>query len=83
MNIRLNSHSEELLKEQLARGPYQSPEQVIERELETLTQREHGAPAADLHEFDAILDALAEGSEKIPVLPPEVSTRAGIYRDHN
>jgi Arc/MetJ-type ribon-helix-helix transcriptional regulator len=83
MNVRLNPHSEELLKQQLARGPYHSPEEVIERALETLTERGRGTPALDLTEFDAILDALAEGSEKMPILPPEASTRAGIYREHN
>jgi hypothetical protein len=38
--IRLTPHSEELLQKQLARGPYRSPEEVIERALETLAQRE-------------------------------------------
>jgi Arc/MetJ-type ribon-helix-helix transcriptional regulator len=83
MNIRLSPHSEELLKQQLARGPYHSPEEVIEHALETLTEREQGARPTDLAEFDAILEALAEGSEKMPILPPEATTRAGIYRDHN
>jgi hypothetical protein len=39
-----------LLQEQLARGPYRSPEEVIERALETLAQREsasfHLGPSA-------------------------------------
>ena len=38
--IRLTPHSEELLQEQLARGPYRSPEEVVERALETLAQKE-------------------------------------------
>jgi len=38
--ICLTPHSEELLQEQLARGPYRSPEEVIERALETLAQKE-------------------------------------------
>ncbi len=38
--IRLTPHSEELLKEQLTRGPYRSPEEVIERALETLAQKD-------------------------------------------
>jgi Arc/MetJ-type ribon-helix-helix transcriptional regulator len=37
--IRLTPYSEELLKEQLARGSYRSPEEVIERALETLSQK--------------------------------------------
>jgi Arc/MetJ-type ribon-helix-helix transcriptional regulator len=39
-SIRLTPHSEELLQEQLSRGPYRSPEEVIERALETLAQTE-------------------------------------------
>ncbi|MGA2073086.1 MAG: hypothetical protein ABSH52_06235 [Terriglobia bacterium] len=38
--IHLSPHSEELLKEQLVRGPYRTPEEVIERALETLAQKE-------------------------------------------
>jgi len=36
-----------------------------------------------LAEFEATLDALAEGSESLPVLPPAATTRAGIYRNHD
>jgi hypothetical protein len=32
-----------------------------------------------LAEFDAALGELAEGSENLPVLPPEAYTREGIY----
>jgi Arc/MetJ-type ribon-helix-helix transcriptional regulator len=38
--IRLTPHGEELQQEQLAHGAYRSPEEVIERALETLAQRE-------------------------------------------
>ncbi len=38
--IQLTPHGEELLKEQLVRGPYRTPEEVIERALETLAQKE-------------------------------------------
>jgi hypothetical protein len=36
-----------------------------------------------LEEFEAVLDSLAEFSDKIPDLPPEAFTREGIYRDHD
>ena len=39
--IRLTPHSEELLQKHLTRGPYRSPEEVIERALETLAQKAH------------------------------------------
>ncbi|MBM4045059.1 MAG: hypothetical protein FJ279_08095 [Planctomycetes bacterium] len=34
-----------------------------------------------LEEFEAALDALAEGSESLPVLPPEAYERESIYGD--
>jgi Arc/MetJ-type ribon-helix-helix transcriptional regulator len=40
--IRLTPHSQELLEEQLAHGLFRSPEEVIERALETLAQKESG-----------------------------------------
>jgi Arc/MetJ-type ribon-helix-helix transcriptional regulator len=44
--IHLTPHSEELLKAQLARGPYRSPEEVIESALESLAQAQTSpAPA--------------------------------------
>ncbi len=61
--IRLTPHGAQLLQEQLARGPYRSPEEVIERALETLAQKEsassHLGPStkspseavADIHEL--------------------------------
>ena len=83
MNIRLNPHSEQLLKEQLANGQFHSPEEVIERALETLSERLQRHVAMNLAEFDATLDSLAEGSERLPVLPPEATGRAGIYQHHD
>ena len=38
MYIRLTPLSEKLLQEQLAHGPYNTPEEVIERALETLAE---------------------------------------------
>lgn len=34
-----------------------------------------------LEEFEAGMDALAEGSEQLPVLPPEAYSRESIYGD--
>jgi hypothetical protein len=36
-----------------------------------------------LEEFEAELDALARGSEKLPYLSPEALTRESYYRDHD
>jgi hypothetical protein len=38
--IHLTPHSQKLLEEQLAHGSFRSPEEVIERALETLAQKE-------------------------------------------
>ena len=38
--IRLTPHGEELLQKQLTRGSYRSPEEVVERALEILAQKE-------------------------------------------
>jgi hypothetical protein len=43
--IRLTPHSEELLQKQLTRGPYRPSEEVIERALETLAQKESAGGA--------------------------------------
>ena len=43
-NVCLTSRSEELLQEHLARGPYRSPEEVIERALEVLARKESTPP---------------------------------------
>ena len=40
MNIILTPHGEQLLQEQLARGSNRSPEEVIERALEILAEKE-------------------------------------------
>jgi hypothetical protein len=40
-------------------------------------------PPATLEEFEAALEAFADDSEDLPVLPPEALTREAIYADHN
>lgn len=83
LTVRLNPHSEQILREHLSRGAYGSAEEVLERALETLEEREDAARAADLAEFDAALDALAEGSENLPDPPDEAFNRESIYRNHD
>jgi hypothetical protein len=45
--ITLTPRGEELLQEQLARGSYRSPEEVVETALETLAQKQPVAVPAD------------------------------------
>ena len=44
LNVTLDSHGEELLSAHLRSGRYHSPEEVITRALETLTEKEPPAP---------------------------------------
>jgi Arc/MetJ-type ribon-helix-helix transcriptional regulator len=83
MNVRLTPHSEQLLRDELARGRFRTPEEVIERALESLSDPERAKRVVDLTEFDAVLDALAEGSEKLPRLPDQALTRQSIYQNHD
>ena len=38
-------------------------------------------PEGSLEEFEADMDALAEGSEALPILSPEAFSRESIYAD--
>jgi hypothetical protein len=40
-------------------------------------------PRASLEQFLAELEEFAEGTDDIPVLPPEALTREAIYGEHN
>ncbi|GAC1399232.1 MAG: hypothetical protein NVSMB56_14190 [Pyrinomonadaceae bacterium] len=39
--------------------------------------------SATIEEFRAALDSLAEGSENLPVLPPEANSRAFYYEERD
>ena len=39
--------------------------------------------ATNLEQFEAELDALAQGSDKLPYLPPAALTRESFYQDHD
>ena len=41
------------------------------------------SPRLTQEEFDAVLDGLAEFSDKIPTLPDSAFTREAIYSDHD
>lgn len=59
--IRLTPHSEELLQKHLTRGSYRSPEEVIERALETLAQKgsiPFGLGASTKSPSEAVADIL-------------------------
>ena len=88
MNIRLTPHSEQILREELARGNFRSPEEVIEHALQVLSEKDAAdsprlSPSDQSPEkFAAFLDALAAYSEKIPPMPGETFSREMIYQGH-
>jgi len=59
-SIHLTPHSEELLKDQLARGPYRSAEEVIERALEALAQKQSAPSGGDPSSLGASTKSPAE-----------------------
>ena len=55
--------------------------------VQTLLEEQAGMggteQALNLEQFEAELDALAQGSDKLPYLPPAALTREGFYQDHD
>jgi hypothetical protein len=43
----------------------------------------HPERTLSLEQVEAELDALAEGSDKLPYLPPETVKRQSFYQDHD
>ena len=84
MNIRLNPHTAAILKKEMATGRFRSPEDVIERALESFHagSRQTETPRRSAGQVRRFLDALAEGSEKLPNLPTSAFSRESIYHDH-
>ena len=96
MNIRLTPNSEQILREQLTRGHFRSPEEVIERALQALVSQP-GSPVAEQQavnasllspaaqtpeQFAAFLDGLGAYSNEIPPMPRETFSREMIYQSH-
>ena len=55
--------------------------------VQTLLEHQAGMGRAEqtinLEQFEAELDALAQGSDKLPYLPPAALTRESFYQDHD
>jgi hypothetical protein len=55
--------------------------------VQTLLEQQAGMGRAEqtlnLEQFDAELDALARGSDKLHYLPPAALTRESFYQDHD
>ncbi len=55
--------------------------------VQTLLEQQAGMGRAEqtinLEQFEAELDALAQGSDKLPYLPPAALSRESFYQDHD
>jgi hypothetical protein len=58
---------------------YPSPKQDNQQIQPTLTNKQH---LFDVEQWEADMKILAEGAEKIPVLPAKAFTRDSIYGNH-
>ena len=58
-------------------------EQILIKEVAAAKPVLPRSPRLTKEEFDAVLDGLAEFSDKIPHLPDSAFTREAIYSDHD
>jgi len=55
----------------------------VESVLRQQAATQHPQYPMSVEQFEAELDGLARGSERLPYLPPEALTRESFYRDHD
>ncbi|SNS24383.1 hypothetical protein SAMN05421770_101152 [Granulicella rosea] len=74
---------DELVADVKARGL--TPEDVMKSLIADLgaTLHSNAAPRLNDEEFNASLDALAQFSSKIPILPKDAFSRERFYEDHD
>jgi hypothetical protein len=81
IRVELNPETEERLKAE-ARAKGLPLEKLAEQLLnEALTERNLSRGQMSVEEFHRMLDAMAEGSEKLPDLPTESFSRESFYED--
>ena len=81
IRLELNPETEARLKAE-ARAKGLPVETVAEQLLkEALTERAGSRGRLSVEEFHRMLDAMAEGSEKLPDLPTESFSRESFYED--
>jgi hypothetical protein len=81
IRVELNPETEARLKAE-ARAKGLPVEKVAEQLLnEALTGHSLSQGRMSVEEFHRMLDAMAEGSEKLPVLPTESFSRESFYED--
>jgi len=81
IRVELNAETEARLKAE-ARAKGLSLEEAAEQLLkEALTERSFSQGQMSVAEFHGMLDAMAQGSERLPDLPTETFSRESFYED--
>ena len=80
MDVHLSSHSEELVRQQLAHGNFRSAEEVIEQALKSFLGREPGGRGEE--QRSAVRDLLEFLKQNRVRIEPGVSAKDLIHEGH-
>lgn len=88
MRIEVTGKPEEIIRDQIERGGYRTPEEVVKEALNRLGRTGGTAPLPaakhlSAEEFQKNLDEIARFSDEIPVLERSAFSRESIYEDHD
>jgi Arc/MetJ-type ribon-helix-helix transcriptional regulator len=81
MQVRLDSHSERLIEQQLRAGRYHSPEEVVARALETFVERE-SMDSEESQRRQAVQDMLEFANKHRFTLGEDLRIRDLIHEGH-
>lgn len=84
LTIALAPEKEQALRKEAERRGLSAQDYVTALIEDNLPARANGTMGRpSLEEEERLLDELASGSERLPVLPPEADRREWIYGDHD
>lgn len=84
MTITLTPNAEQIVRDQLARHPEQSPEEVVEQALRSIQSQPISlSPRRTREDFRVWLKEYTKLSDQIPNLPGETFSREMIYEDQD
>ncbi|MEO8727232.1 MAG: hypothetical protein ABI383_14045 [Acidobacteriaceae bacterium] len=88
MQIEITGRTEQIIREQMERGGYRTPEEVVDEALNRLGMGAGTAPLPppkrlSAEEFQRNLDEIARFSDEMPVLDPAAFSRESIYEDRD
>lgn len=86
MQIEITGRTEQIIREQIELGGYNSAEEVVAEALKRFSSMGKTAPLPaerklSTEEFRKILERMAEIGKNVPVLPDAALTRESIYGD--